>query len=663
METGWIRNRILIPLLALVLPIPAGAVVVVDNATDLRAAINGVDSQIEIKGVIELGPMTATSSNALPSPEDRSIVIRGQQGAELKATGAGYRLMDLNGFDALRMEGLTISGFSSNEPGGAIRIRDARGRFNNVTFRNNHSMLNGGALTVIGSDSQLDVTDARFDGNSANGRGGAVHLRKTVSGVNFTRVRFLDNLAGHGCAVSLRGSFGAQFYGSQFGGACDAAFVDAKFGRQRFNFVGNTFIAQGGWAFRFRVDAADEPEPNGFGGNVFVQSQNGGSELCHEIGGNAAESPLLVSRGYNVATDASCGFAQETDSLAASAEEVLADPPAPVPTAEGPATDAVALPTVGAESGDYICDIADIRGLGRPQDGNGDGMFACDLGAFERQQGPDIGASQSGAYFDPDRPGEGYFVEILEDGRASVTFFSYAEVVGSPPTPKQPSWHFGTGHVVGNSVVVSDFFDSHGTQFGDEFNPDDIQTLEFARLSLVFSGCEASPEAPGNSYLRGESFFNLPGQLVMNTRAVRLSRIVPCGQETAAPPSGLSGNFYDPDRPGEGIAVQYMPDGRVVVIWYTFSTSSQQLWLISDGATMDGDTITAPMVYPAQSTEFGQNFNPDEIELAPWGTLTLEYTDCDNLELRYDSEVDGYGSGSLEYTRLTKPAGTECPAF
>jgi len=660
MDAAQIRN---LSIACLLVAMPAlSRAVVVHDAGELVSAVNDPSvEEIQVSGVIELGRLNASSANALPLLEGGPLSIRGQgEGAELRASGPGYRLMEVHGFVHVYMENLTVSDFSSNLSGGAIHSDNGSLSLKHVTFRNNHSANNGGALTVEGRDAGLEVTDSRFDGNSADGRGGAVHLRNTLYDFDFQGNQFVNNRAPSGCAVSMRAAGGAIFRTNVFRGACDGALVDAVNGRQGFHFTGNTFVAQGRWAFRFRVDPDADQEPNMLTSNVLVQTEPLGYELCHLVGGDASDSPNLESRGYNVATDTSCHLDHDTDAIASSAQEVLANPPNPELAAGGPATDAIPLPVTSNQPDSFICGVKDARGLGRPQDGDGDGVFACDLGALERRRGPDIGPAQTGAYFDPSRPGEGYFVEVLDEGRAVVSMFTYGSGQASMGLQTNTEWYLGVGEVMGNSIVVSQFLHPDLYPVGDDFDPHDVNTSDGGDLSLVFSGCDSSESMPGRAYLRTQNTFNVPFNPTLFDRAVRLTSVVPCGVESQPAPSGRSGNFFDPDLSGQGIEVQWLPDGRVLVIWYTFDNQGFPLWLISDGAMVDGDTVTAPMVYPAHGTAFGDGFDPNEIDLQPWGTVTLHYTDCDHMDFSYDSTVDGFGSGSFDYVRLTQPAGTEC---
>ena len=145
----------------------------------------------------------------------------------------------------------------------------------------------------------------------------------------------------------------------------------------------------------------------------------------------------------------------------------------------------------------------------------------------------------------------------------------------------------------------------------------------------------------------------------MQSITLRLTQVLPCSGAAPAN-SGRSGSFYSPSRAYEGIFVEFLDDGRVLLIWYTWDPQGRQFWTISDAVTVVGNRVTANMIYPAQPTRFGSNFNASQIVYASWGTVTLTYTSCDNVTFQYDSTVAGFGSGTYQYARLTRPRGTVC---
>ena len=95
---------------------------------------------------------------------------------------------------------------------------------------------------------------------------------------------------------------------------------------------------------------------------------------------------------------------------------------------------------------------------------------------------------------------------------------------------------------------------------------------------------------------------------------------------------------------------------------FTFDLEGNQMWVLGTGMP-DGNTVEIDALYPATSTGWGEDFDPDEISLESWGTLELEYTGCGGLIFRYASTVAGYGSGEHEYIRLSNLDGLECAPF
>jgi hypothetical protein len=519
----------------------------------------------------------------------------------------------------------------------------------------------GGAIKAD-HGSNIRLTDCSFFELNAEAFGGAVYVFDGLR-ANIDNCSFVGNDASlDGCDVYSESTYTdlplVRISGSQFEGDCDKARIVQS--SRRFLLTGNTITTAGG-APALESDpidvAADRLEAAL--GNVFSGSSDqrllaakrpayGTEALCEG-------DPGLSSLGYNVVSDDSCPFDQPTDL-------VDTDPLLSEPDAEGYRAPLPGSPVIDHGPAGLVeiagqpalpCGWRDITGLGRPQDGDGDGSFECDSGAVEVPGAGAVQAGHSAAFYNSLRNGEGEYVEVLEGGRTVIYTFTYN------PAGDGPAWFIGVGNVLGNSLVTEDMLRPEGTSWGDAFDTTAIDFAEWGGMSMVFPAC-AMGEAPGNVAFSGNAEAGFEPLL---TVAERLTDVLGCGAGTVPHPNaGLSGSFYDPARNGEGLVIQYLPDGRVLAIMFTYGPDGRQMWMF--GVAEAGDkTATMDVVYPTGFTPWGGAFDPADVTLEAWGSWTLTWTDCDTLVFEYDSSVEGYGSGTRNYTRLTKLLGSECPVF
>jgi hypothetical protein len=132
----------------------------------------------------------------------------------------------------------------------------------------------------------------------------------------------------------------------------------------------------------------------------------------------------------------------------------------------------------------------------------------------------------------------------------------------------------------------------------------------------------------------------------------------------ASPPGtigpGFTGSWYDPAQSGHGLFVEVLPDNRFYAAWFAFNPpGTQQSWFSGVG-TYSGNTATITDVELPMGGRWIPNFDPAQVVRNPWGTLTFMFTDCNHGRVDFDS-VAGYGSGHMDLTRLTQPAGLACP--
>jgi plastocyanin len=123
--------------------------------------------------------------------------------------------------------------------------------------------------------------------------------------------------------------------------------------------------------------------------------------------------------------------------------------------------------------------------------------------------------------------------------------------------------------------------------------------------------------------------------------------------------SGITGAWYDPAQSGHGLFVEILPDNRFYATWFTFNPAgNEQSWFTGVG-TYSGNIATITGMQIPAGGRWVPNFDPNHIVRNTWGMLNCVFSDCDHGKVDFNS-VAGYGSGSMNLTRLTQPAGLQC---
>lgn len=252
----------------------------------------------------------------------------------------------------------------------------------------------------------------------------------------------------------------------------------------------------------------------------------------------------------------------------------------------------------------------------------------------------------AGQWYDPSQSGHGWFIEILDDERALVYWFSY------PPTGDDGAqrWMGGVGTYTEDAIVVDDMFITSGARFGDAFDADDVQRDSWGSVRFVFDGCGS-----GRMRYSGPPAFG-SGELVVDQLTYLGSG--GCDDTPVSTPlsPALSGAWYQPERSGEGFLVQSQGDGRVFVIWFTYDDQGRQYWITGQATSVTGNGFTADLI-ATRGAAFGDDFRRAEVERFDWGSVTFTFSDCDSAEITYASDLEVFGSGSLSLQRLSRPIG------
>ena len=247
----------------------------------------------------------------------------------------------------------------------------------------------------------------------------------------------------------------------------------------------------------------------------------------------------------------------------------------------------------------------------------------------------------SGSYFDPTRDGEGCQLTLERDAVnliLSCYFYDQGEQF----------WLIGAGEFESEEIVFADMTITSGADYGDDFDPTDVVRKIWGSIIMTWSDCNSAdlqmiPELPGYEWL-----------------TLDLTRIVPtlCG---GGGPKGDAvpwmGAFFDPARDGEGFHLAVEGDGSTFVMtWYTY-LDGEQVWLIGSGVRNGSRLVFADMVITS-GANFGSEFDPADVVREIFGTITADFSDCNNFTATVDTALPQFSDIVLDVTKIVPAA---CP--
>ena len=84
------------------------------------------------------------------------------------------------------------------------------------------------------------------------------------------------------------------------------------------------------------------------------------------------------------------------------------------------------------------------------------------------------------------------------------------------------------------------------------------------------------------------------------------------------------------------------------------------MWVVGLGPINNGQTTLEATQIAGSAALFPPNFDPANVQTQSWGSLTFTFSDCGHGHVDWSSSIAGYGSGGMDITRLTQPAGVNC---
>lgn len=250
----------------------------------------------------------------------------------------------------------------------------------------------------------------------------------------------------------------------------------------------------------------------------------------------------------------------------------------------------------------------------------------------------------TGLWFEPSSSGQGYVIEALADGRAIVAWFSFP----AAGVDAEQAWFFGTGDIVDEAIVVEEMQQPVGARFGTAFRPADVEFKPWGRQTFVFTECgvgetgwsAAEPFASGRQELTQLTY--LGGSSCASSQALIEGL------------ANFSGAWFAPERNGEGAFVHIQDDGRVFMLWFTYRPQGGQAWIYGEGV-IDANGITFNELLRPVGAQFGAAFDPSQVRFERWGQGRIEFGVCDQLSLSYAADELAWGSGTLQWQRLSRP--------
>jgi hypothetical protein len=136
------------------------------------------------------------------------------------------------------------------------------------------------------------------------------------------------------------------------------------------------------------------------------------------------------------------------------------------------------------------------------------------------------------------------------------------------------------------------------------------------------------------------------------------SQVRPRQSVTAAPVDArFSGQWFDPARNGEGIALEILPANKALVYFFTYPPPGgpgQQIWLTAVGDVVDDGIEFADILLPVYDVD-------GKLQGQHWGRIGLTFSDCNTGAMRWDGPP-GWGSLEVPLARLTSLSGLGCNA-
>lgn len=126
--------------------------------------------------------------------------------------------------------------------------------------------------------------------------------------------------------------------------------------------------------------------------------------------------------------------------------------------------------------------------------------------------------------------------------------------------------------------------------------------------------------------------------------------------------AGYTGQWYDPQRNGEGIVLEILPGNRALAYFFTYprlGETGKQAWFVGSGTVVGRGIAFENVLRPQMKRDPSTGL--EVLDQPVWGSMWLTFDDCLNGRLRWDGP-QAWGSREVNLTRLTALGGLGCGA-
>ena len=268
----------------------------------------------------------------------------------------------------------------------------------------------------------------------------------------------------------------------------------------------------------------------------------------------------------------------------------------------------------------------------------------------------------TGSWYQPATSGQGLEIEVFPDlvapgiGYLQGGWFTFDDV-GSGGADHDRWYTFG-GHVrTGDSAAVLSLYQN----IGGNFNALPVTSaMQIGHVGLSFSDCTTAQL----SY----TFTDGSGR----SGTVPLTRLTPnvsCAQAGSTSVSGdfgLSGNWFDPTKSGQGFVVELNPLAKVLFFaWYTYAINGQALgapgqrWYTGQATYVPGGRSIPLSLYETSGGLFNSIAPPPTTAQVGTGTLSFASCNAAKLVFTFTSGSNAGQAGSIDLARVG-PAPASC---